>query len=210
MLSIRATERLTAIMLGASVFLMLAHIVADVLLGHGLVSTFLILLYGFPAGLAGSALYITFRRHDPILAMFSGFSFAGHGLLIILTAVILLVGLQFPEEFALFGAEPGPLTGTASSLELTMDKIGKSAFAFLGLGLSLVGLLILMRDALPRWLGWMGIAFGVSGFLASSAGLADVFVRGATELMTGIAFLTNLVFMSVLGLRLAFRGTSDL
>ncbi len=111
MLSNRATERLTGILLGASVFLMLAHIVADVLLGHGLVSTFLILLYGFPAGLAGSAFYITFRRHDPTLAMFSGFCFAGHGLLIILTAVILLVGLQFPEEFALFGAEPAALPG---------------------------------------------------------------------------------------------------
>ena len=112
MLSKRGTERLTGIMLGASVFLMFAHIAADVADGHGRVSVALILLYGFPSGLAGSALYITLRRHDPTLAMFSGFCFAGHGLLMVLTAVILLVGLRFPEEFALYGADDGSVVAT--------------------------------------------------------------------------------------------------
>lgn len=202
MFSKRGTERLTGIMLGMSVFLMLAHIVADVALGHGRVSVVLILLYGFPASLAGSALYITFHRHDPTLAMFGGFCFAGHGLLVVLTAAVLLVGLRFPEEFALFGAEPDSITGIASSLELTMDKIGKSAFVFLGLGVNLVGVLILMSGALPRWIGWLGFAVGISGFLISLAGLTDIFVRGTTELMMGIYILAGLVFMLILGLRL--------
>jgi hypothetical protein len=205
MLSKRGTERLTGIMLGVSVFLMLAHIAADAALGHGRVSVVLILLYGFPVGLAGSALYNTFRRHDPTLAMFSGFCFAGHGLLMVLTAVVLLVGLRFPEEFALYGAEPSSLTGTASSLELTMDKIGKTAFAFLSLGLNLIGLLILMSGALRRWTGWSAIAVGISGFVVSLAGLTDIFVRDTTELMVGITTLASLVLMLILGLRLAFR-----
>ncbi len=37
-------------------------------------------------------------------------------------AAVLLVGLRFPQEFAFFGAESGPVAGIASSLELTMDK----------------------------------------------------------------------------------------
>jgi hypothetical protein len=188
---------------------MLAHVAADVALGHGRASVVLILLYGFPVGLAGSALYITFRRYDPTLAMFSGFCFAGHGLLMVLTAVLLLVGLRFPEEFALYGAEPNSLTGMASSLELTMDKIGKTAFAFLGLGLNLFGLLILMSGALPRWIGWLGFSVGISGFVVSLAGLTDLFVRATTELMVGITTLASLVFMLILGLCLAFREIQE-
>ena len=204
MLSKQRTERLTGIMLCVSVFLMLAHIAADVALGHGRVSVLFILLYGFPVSLAGAALFITFRRYDPTVAMFTGFCFAGHGLFMVLTAVVLLVGLRFPEEFALYGAEPSSLTGMASSPELTMDKIGKTAFAFLGLGLNLFGLLILVSGALPRWIGWLGFTVGISGFAVSLAGLTDIFVRGATELMVGITTIASLVFMLILGLCLAF------
>ncbi len=86
-----------------------------------------------------------------------------------------------------------------------MDKIGKSAFAFLGLGLSLVGLLILRSGALARWIGLLGLAVGILGFLVSIAGLTDIFGRGASELMMGMFILTNLVFMLILGLRLFAR-----
>ena len=209
MLTQHATDRLTGIMLLASVLLMLAHIVADVALGHGVLSAFFILLYGFPVVLAGAALCGTFSRHEPTLANLSGFCVAAHGLLIVVTGVILLVGLQFPHEFALFGAEPGSPGGTASSLELTMDKIGKSAYAFLGMGLSLVGLLILLSDALPRWTGWLGLVVGISAFLACLVALADLFARGSTEAMMGIGIISNLVFMVILGTRLISRGVQE-
>lgn len=209
MYSKRATEQISGILLEASVFLMLAHIVADVALGHGRVSVVLFLLYGFPASLAGSAIYIAFRRHDPVLAMFSGSCFAGHGLLIVLTAAVLLVGYRFPEEFVLFGAAPSSPAGIASSLELAMDKIGKSAFAFLGLGLNLVGLLILLTGALPRWIGWLGFAAGLSGFLTSLAGLTDIFARITTDILTGVSSLAGLAFMLILGLRLILREMQD-
>ena len=167
--------------------------------------TILILLYAIPVGLAGSALYITFRRRNPTLAMFSGFFFAGHGLLMVLSAAILLAGLQFPEEFALYGAEPQSLSGAASLFELTMDNIGKSAFALLDLGLCLVGLKILLSGALPRWIGWMGLAVGIVGFLASLAGLTDILDHGTAELVTVIPMLLALVFMLTLALRLILR-----
>lgn len=205
MFSKRGTERLTGIMLALSVIFMLAHIVGDAALGHGRTSVVLFLLYGFPVGLAGSALYITFRQHDPTLAMFSGFCFSAHGLLVVLTATILLVGLRFPEEFAFFGADGGSLTGIGSSLELTMDKIGKSAFVFLGLDLSLVGVLILMTKALMRWIGWLGSVVGMLGFLISLAGLTDILVGHTAELLMGISIFTSLFFMLTLGLRLVFH-----
>jgi len=205
----RGAEQLTGILLGASVFLMLAHIAADVTLGYGRISTILILLYGIPAGLAGSALYITFRRRHRALAMFGGLLFAGHGLLIVLTAVFLLAGLQFPESFALYGAEPQSPSGAASLLELTMDKTGKAAYALLGLGLSLVGVVILLNRAAPRWIGWMGLAVGTAGFFASLAGLTDILDRRTTELVMGVPILLGLAFMAILGLRLVQRKSGQ-
>ncbi len=202
MLHNQAVDRLTGIMLIASVLVMFAHVAADVALGHGRASAFFVLLYGFPVGLAGAAVYSTFRRQDPAIAMLSGFCLSGHGLLAVLTGVLLMVGVQFPAEFALFGAEPGSPTGMASSLEMTMDKVGKSAYAFLGLGLGLVGLLILATRALPRWIGWFGLAAGTAGFLACLAGLGDLFTRSTMEAVVGIAILSNLVFMAILGVRL--------
>ncbi len=209
MLSIRHTERLTGILLLASVLMMIAHIIADVALGHGSASAYMVLLYGFPVGLAGAAVYRTFREADPTLAMLSGFSFAGHGLLIIVTAVLLLVGVQFPQEFALFGAEPDPLTGATSSLELAMDKIGKASYAFLGLGLSFIGLQILLTNVLPRRTGWLGLAVGISGFLACLADLADLLSRNTSEIVVGICILASLIYVLILGLRLVSRSMAD-
>ena len=200
--SLRDARGLSGIMLGLSVFLMLAHIVAAVVLGNGRVSTILILVYGVSAGLAGAALYISFRRHDTVLAMFIGHCISGHGLLIVLAAVALLAGLGYPGEFALYGAEPNPVTGAASLTELIMDKTGKSAYLILGLGLSMVGLFGFLTDALPRWIGWLGLGTGISGFTASLLGLADVFGPGTTEIIVGISYLTCLAFMSILSIRL--------
>ncbi len=204
-----SARRQAGMMLGASVFLMLAHIAADVVLGHGRVSTILVLLYGIPASHAGSALYIAFRRHDPVLTLVSAFCFAGHGLLMVLTAAILLAGLQFPAEFALYGAEPSSLGGAASLPELTMDKIGKSSFLLLGLGLSLIGSVVLLSCAAPIWIGWLGMIVGIGGFLVSLAGLTDIFARGTTELLMGAVILACMAFMLVLGFRLASHEVQE-
>lgn len=200
-----STERLAGILLVSSFFLFLGHVVADSTLGHGRASIVFFLLYGFPVSLTGLALYMTFRKHDPILAMFGGFGFASHGLFVVLTAAVLLVGLRFPQEFALFGAESGPVAGIASSLELTMDKIGKSAFVFLGLGLLPVGMLILRTGAVARWIGWLGSAAGVMGFFGSLAGLAGILGGRDSEVVIAIAMIPTFAFMLILGLRLVSR-----
>ncbi|MDH3689461.1 MAG: DUF4386 domain-containing protein [Gammaproteobacteria bacterium] len=189
----------------SSFFLFLGHVVTDSTLGHGRASVVFFLLYGFPVSLAGLALYMTFRKHDPTLAMFGGFGFASHGLFVVLTATLLLVGLRFPQEFATFGAESGPVAGIASSLELTMDKIGKSAFVFLGLGLLPVGVLILRTGAVARWIGWLGSAAGVLEFFGFLAGLAGILVGRAAEVVIPIAMLPSFAFMLILGFRLISR-----
>ena len=163
------------------------------------------LLYGFPVSLAGLALYMTFRKHDPTLAMFGGFGFASHGLFVVLTAAVLLVGLRFPQEFAFFGAESGPVAGIASSLELTMDKIGKSAFVFLGLGLLPVGVLILRTGAVARWIGWLGSAAGILAFFGFLAGLAGILEDRAIEVVIPSVMLPSFAFMLILGFRLISR-----
>ncbi len=205
MISKRSTERLAGILLVSSFFIFLGHLVTDSTLGHGRASVVFFLLYGFPVSLAGLALYITFRKHDLTLAMFGGFGFVSHGLFVVLTAAVLLVGLRFPQEFATFGAESGPVTGVASSLELTMDKIGKSAFVFLGLGLLPVGVLILRTGAVARWIGWLGSVAGVLGFFGSLAGLAGILGRPASEVAIAIPMIPTFAFMLILGLRLVSR-----
>ncbi|MFQ5932466.1 MAG: DUF4386 domain-containing protein [Nitrospiraceae bacterium] len=205
MLSKRSTERLAGLLLVSSFFLFLGHVVTDSTLGHGRASVVFFLLYGFPVSLTGLALYMTFRKHDPTLAMFGGFGFASHGLFVVLTAAVLLVGLRFPQEFATFGAESGPVAGIASSLELTMDKIGKSAFVFLGLGLLPVGVLILRTGAVARWIGWLGSAAGVLGFFGFLAGLAGILGDRASGVVIPITMITPFAFMLILGLRLVSR-----
>ncbi len=205
MVSKRSTERLAGILLVSSFFLFLGHVVTDETLGHGRASVVFFLLYGFPVSLTGLALYMTFRKHDPTLAMFGGFGFASHGLFVVLTAAVLLAGLRFPQEFAIFGAEGGPVAGIASSLEMTMDKIGKSAFVFLGLGLLPVGVLILRTGAVARWIGGLGSAAGGLGFFGFLAGLAGILVGRAAEVVIPIAMLPSFAFMLILGLRLISR-----
>ena len=209
-LSKRSTERLAGFLLVSSFFLFLGHVVTDSTLGHGRASVVSFLLYGFPVSLAGLALYMTFRKHYPTLAMFGGFGFASHGLFVVLTAAVLLAGLRFPQEFATFGAESGPVAGIASSLELTMDKIGKSAFVFLGLGLLPVGVLILRTGAVARWIGWLGSAAGVLGFFGSLAGLAGILVGRASVVVIAIALIPTFAFMLILGLRLVSREVSSM
>lgn len=205
MLSKRSTERLAGILIVSSFLLFLGHVVADSALGHGRASMVFFLLYGFPVSFTGLALYMTFRKHDPTLAMFGGFGFAFHGLFVVLTSAVLLAGLRFPQEFAIFGAESGSVAGIASSLELTMDKIGKSAFVYLGLGLLLVGVLILRTGAVARWIGWLGSAAGVLGFFGSLAGLTGILGGRDSEVAMAITVIPTFAFMLILGLRLISR-----
>ena len=54
-----------------------------------------------------------------------------------------------------------------------------------------------------------GFAFGISGMLASLAGLADIFVPGTTELIMGISILSSLMVMLILGFRWVFREMQE-
>ena len=209
MLTKRSIERLAGILLVSSFFLFLVHVVTDSTLGTGRASVVLFLLYGFPMSFSGLALYMTFRKHDPTLAMFGGFGFASHGLFVVLTAAVLMVGLRFPQEFATFGAESGPVAGIASSLEMAMDKIGKSAFVYLSLGLLPLGVLILRTEAVARWIGWLGSAAGVLGFFGWLAGLIGILDDRAFEAVIPIVMITTFPFILILGIRLISREVRE-
>ena len=208
MLSKRGIERLAGTLLVVSFFLFLGHVVTLLTLGPGRITIVFVLLYGFPVSLAGLALYMTLRTHDPTLALFGAFGFASHGLFVVLTAALLLAGLRFPQEFATFGAETSSVVGAASALELSMDKIRTSAFVFLGLGLLPLGVLISWSGAVARWIGWLGFVAGVLGFFGMLARLAGISV-GLPAGMTRITALTAFAFMLILGLRLIARETRE-
>ena len=211
MLSDRDIERLAGALLVTSFMLFLGHVVTLLTMGAGLTTIVFVLVYGFPVSLSGLALYRTFRTHEPTLASFSAFGFAAHGLFIVLTAALLLAGLRFPQEFATFGAETSSVTGAASVLELSMDKIRTSAFVFLGLGLLPLGVLIARTGAVARWVGWLGVVAGVLGFFGMLALLSGLFAGRPAGMQAQITALTLTAFgfILILGVRLLARETRE-
>ncbi len=202
MLSTHATQRLAGALLIASVLLFLGHVVTLLGLGPGRTTIVFVLVYGFPIGLAGLALYSTFRGVEPTLAAFGAFGLAAHSLFVVLTAALLLAGLRFPDQFATFGAAAMPGMGVASVLELTMDKIRTSAFVFLGLGLLPVGLLIARSGSLARWVGWLGVVAGAVAFVSMLAHLSGASVGPLVGILTQVTALAVFGFMVVLGVQL--------
>lgn len=205
MFSKRGIERLAGGLLVVSLTLFLGHIVTLLTLGTGLTTIVFVLFYGFPVSLAGLALYMIFRVHDPILALFSAFGFVSHGLFVVLAAALLLAGLEFPQEFATFGGGgASSVAGAASALELSMDKIRTSAFVFLGLGVLPLGVLIARSGAVARWVGWLGLVAGFLGFFGLLAGLAGIL---GGLLSPAVAAMIAFAFMLTLGVRLIARET---
>lgn len=205
MFSKRDIERLTGVLLVASFVAFLGHVVTLGTLGAGATTIQFVFIYGILIFLSAVALYVTFRPHEEILALFGSVALAAHGLLIVLTCTFLLAGLVFPQEFATFGAETD--AGVASAIESTMDKIRTSSFIFLCLGLAPLGVLIAWSGAVARWVGWAAIVGGTLGFLSMLAAVFGIDVGGLGSILLPIVAITTFGFMLVLGVRLIVRET---
>ena len=198
MLSKRTIERLAGAFLVAGLVAFLAH---GLTLDQGVVpmTVLLVLVYGFMIILSALLVYLIFHSHERTLALLGAFGLAAHGLVVVLGCALLLVQLEFAQEFgATGGAETGSAAAAARALALTMNMIRAFTFLFLGLGLVPLGVLIAWSGAVARWVGWLGVVAGVLGFLGVLAGLFKVGEGGL--MMMGIFSMFG--FILVLGVRL--------
>ncbi len=147
----------------------------------------------------GAALYVTFRSYDRLLSLLGAFGFLAAGVSFM---VSMAAGLAFTELASEFGdtsgVEADQIVPAARAVALASDWSLLSGFAFFGLGLLALGILIVWRRPLPRWLGW----------LAAISGVLTV-VGGPTWFLLILGLLLSFVWLIVAGARLVWHGTNE-
>jgi hypothetical protein len=154
--------------------------------------------------LVGVALFILFRDRNPLLATTAMIGIAiGAALALIVDASNLL--LTFIAEDYVQGGPEGVAPGDPATLELGR-YIGMITFLFVnllftpvGLGFLALGLLLVRAPAglinPPRWIGWVAIISGLSGWLAWLVVAADPFF-----VFFPVQLLSTLVLLLALGI----------
>lgn len=146
-----------------------------------------------------AALYVTFRSYERFISLLSAFGFLAAG---VSFSVAMAADLAFTELASEFGDTSGidadQIVPAARATALASDWSLLSGFAFFGLGLLALGVLIVWRQPLPRWLGWLA---AISGVLIA--------VGGPTWILLMLGLLLGFVWLIVAGGWLAWRGTSE-
>lgn len=154
----------------------------------------------FILAIAAAPAYRVFRPGGQSLALTGAFMFLGAAIFAGLSA---LVGLVLAQGFY------GPLGPEAiltsregfelkeALLEPLRSLAGNTSFTFAALGALCFGSLIALSGAVPRWLGWLGVA---SGFLMFFIWLED---GALLHRLGGGAYL---VWLILLAAALVFRG----
>jgi hypothetical protein len=160
-------------------------------------------VFGFlMAGLfvsTGAALYVTFRSYDRLLSLIGAFGFLAAGVSFMVSMAAGLAFIELASEFGdVRGVQADQIVPAARSMAIVSDWTLFAGFGFFGLGLLALGILIIWRRPLPRWLGWLAALSGV------------LMVLGApTFFLLILGLLLGLVWLLVAGAWLAWRGTND-
>ena len=112
-----------------------------------------------------------------------------------------LLGLgmaSIAQEFATVENPPGFVYIRPEDVESARQAFGRIGFTLSALGVIALGILIAWSGTLPRWLGWLGIAAGVSMFF--------IWVEAATTIhrLGGAGYL---LWLAIMGGWLVVRGT---
>lgn len=147
----------------------------------------------------GAALYVTFRSYERFLSLLGAFGFLAAGVSFMLSMAAGLAFTELASEFGdASGVEADQIVPAARAVALASDWSLLAGFAFFGLGLLALGILIVRRRPLPRWLGWLA---AISGVLTA--------VGGPTWFLLILGLLLSFVWLIVAGGWLAWRGTSE-
>jgi hypothetical protein len=121
----------------------------------GLVSS--ILLITMAAGL-----YSIFRTRHRFLALATSFLFLAAALAWLTSAASGLALASLAQEFvSASGMQAEATASSARAVDLVRESTGRVGFTLAGLGTLTLGVLIAWKDALPKWLGWLGVVVGI-------------------------------------------------
>jgi len=181
--------------------------IADVDAAGGLFLTgaWLIILMGFLGIVALVGFYDTLRQAGPVMILAPILGAVGLTLVTISHLIPIAMAYELvPAYMAADLNERATLDAVADTLAATA-LVTNSAGNFLGWGvvIPMYSLAILTTRALPRWIGWLGLAVG---FLAGWLGL----LSPASDVIEGISslgFVGFFVFMLSMGIALLRRRT---
>lgn len=121
----------------------------------GLVSSILLIMLA-------AGLYSIFRARHHFLALATSFLFLAAALAWLTSAASGLALASLAQEFVSApGIQAEATASSARAVDLVRESTGRVGFTLAGLATLTLGLLIAWKDALPKWLGWLGVVVGI-------------------------------------------------
>jgi hypothetical protein len=121
----------------------------------GLVSSILLIMLA-------AGLYSIFRARHHFLALATSFLFLAAALAWLTSAASGLALASLAQEFmSASGIQAEATASSARAVDLVRESTGRVGFTLAGLATLTLGLLIAWKDALPKWLGWLGVVVGI-------------------------------------------------
>jgi len=155
--------------------------------------------------LSAAGFYLTFRPHGRNLALLGGSWFFAGGLLAVINDVLTLGLVEIAQDYvAANGNHADAVETLAHSFAATGSVFLNVGRSLIGVGILAFGVLIVRSRAVPRALGWIGIAAGILYQLIWFVGAGNVL-----GILGLIAHFSLLLLILVLGGWLLVPGTAE-
>lgn len=152
-----------------------------------------------------ATLYLAFRGHNNTLAILGSFGFLTGAIVFLVSDLMFLsLGSLSEQFFAASGAQADAILGNASVVTSMLDGAIPMGATGIGLGVFFYGLLVLTTNAIPRWIGAIGI---ISGILSPLGWL--LYVDGELIMISYIGLGFALLFALITGGWLIAKGTTE-
>ena len=152
-----------------------------------------------------AVIYLVFRSHDRNLALIGSFGFLAGTVLFLVVDMVSVPLISLAEDYAgATGTQAESILSASRAIGLMIDVAFAMGAVGIALGFLSYGLLVLTTNALPRWMGVLGVAGGIVapfGWLLFVD--TDLVVIGFIGLMIGLFFIL------ISGGWLVWKGASE-
>jgi len=137
------------------VTLVLNHELYVLSMSAGLVSSILLLV-------VAAGMYSIFRACHLFLALATSFLFLAAASSWLASAASGLTLASLAQEFVYLSSLQAEATASSvRAIDLVRESTGRIGFTLAGLGTLSLGVIIVWKDALPKWIGWLGMVAGI-------------------------------------------------